>query len=131
VSPVAGEQEVTETILVDTSVWVSHFRFGEDRLKILLDEEKVACHPFVIGELACGSIKKREEILSLLFALPLVETTTQEEVLVFIERNKMMGKGLGLVDMNLLSSAVLSGSPLWTFDKSLARAAARLKVGKE
>ncbi len=122
---------MTEKILVDTSVWISHFRFGEDRLAIMLGEEIVACHPFVIGELACGTIKKRREILSLLSALPMVETTTEEEVLVFIEKNQLMGKGLGLVDINLLSSAVLSGSPLWTFDKSLARAAANLNAGIE
>ncbi len=122
---------MTEKVLVDTSVWVSHLRFGEDRLVMMLGEEKVACHPFVIGELACGTMKNRLEVLSLLGALPTVETTTQEEVLVFIEENKLMGQGLGFVDVHLLSSAIVSDSQLWTFDKSLARVARGLGVGKE
>jgi len=120
---------MTETVLVDTSVWVSHFRFGQDRLAMMLNEEQVACHPFVIGELACGTMKNRGEVLDLLDALPMVETATQEEILVFIESNQLMGKGLGLIDVHLLGSAVLSGIPLWTFDKSLSNTALRLGVG--
>jgi predicted nucleic acid-binding protein len=122
---------MTETVLVDTSVWVSHFRFGESRLEMMLHEENVATHPLVIGELACGTMKNRREILSLLSALPAVATTTQEEILAFIERNKLMGQGLGLIDVHLLSSAVLCGIPIWTLDKSLARVAKNLGVGLE
>ncbi len=119
---------MADTVLVDTSVWVSHFRFGDERLRALLEEGHVACHPFVIGELACGSLKKRAEILGLLHALPMAETASQEEVLVFIENNRLMGKGLGYVDVHLLSSAILTDVPLWTFDKSLAKAAKSLGV---
>lgn len=117
---------MTETVLVDTSVWVSHFRFGQDRLAMMLNKEQVACHPFVIGELACGTMKNRGGILELLDALPVVEIMTQEEIMIFIENNQLMGKGLGLIDVHLLGSAVLSGIPLWTFDKSLANTASRL-----
>ena len=120
---------MTETILVDTSVWVSHLRFGEERLEMMLGEENVVCHPFVIGELACGTMKNRREIMSLLGALPTVATATQDEILVFIEKNKLMGRGLGLIDVQLLSSAILNSIPLWTLDKSLARAAKNLGVG--
>lgn len=122
---------MTEPVLVDTSVWVSHLRFGEKRLEILLNEENVATHSFVIGELACGTMKNRREILSLLGDLPEVASTTQEEVLAFIERFKLMGQGLGFVDVHLLSSAVLSSTPLWTLDKQLAKAARKLGVGQK
>jgi predicted nucleic acid-binding protein len=129
--PDVGDLKVTEAVLVDTSVWVSHLRFGEERLAKLLNEEKVACHPFVIGELACGTIENREEILTLLNELPKVEGGTSDEVLIFIERNRLMGQGLGLVDVHLLCSAILSGISLWTLDKSLARAAESLDIGVE
>jgi predicted nucleic acid-binding protein len=122
---------MAETVLVDTSVWVSHLRFGEERLEAMLHEEQVATHPFVIGELACGTMKNRKEILTLLDSLPKAIATTQEEIMLFIERNKLMGQGLGLVDVHLLSSAILSSIPLWTLDKSLARVAGNLGVGLE
>ena len=111
-----------ETVLVDTSIWVSHFREGHPDLEILLAEGCVATHPFVIGELACGNLKNRAEILSLLRALPSTAVAEHEEVMVFIENHRLMGKGLGYVDVHLLASAILSGVPLWTEDKSLARA---------
>jgi predicted nucleic acid-binding protein len=122
---------MTEKVLVDTSVWVSHFRSGEDELAMMLKEENVVCHPFIIGELSCGNIMNRKEIISLLNALPQAETTTQQETLMFIEKNRLMGRGLGFIDVSLLSSAVLSGISLWTFDKSLAKAAVSLGVGRE
>ncbi len=121
---------MSEQVLVDTSVWVSHFRFSEDRLVMMLDEEDVACHPYIIGELACGTMKNRVEILDLLRSLPMVKTTTQEEILFFIDENKLMGQGLGYIDVHLLSSAVLSDIPIWTLDKYLAKAASRLGVGR-
>ncbi len=120
---------MNEQILVDTSVWVTHFRFGESQLARMLDEEKVVCHPFVIGELACGTMKNRIEILDLLDSLPKVEITTHEEVLAFIENNHLMGQGLGYIDVHLLSSALISDVPLWTLDKALAKAASGLGVG--
>lgn len=115
-------------VLVDTSVWVSHLRYGNERLKQLLLNERIVCHPFVIAELACGTMKNRGEILSLLQALPCAEVASQDEVLYFIESRYLMGQGLGLADIYLLSSAVLSGIKLWTIDKSLAKAASRLGI---
>ncbi len=73
-------------ILVDTSVWVSHLRDGNSRLEQLLNDGEIVCHPFIIGELACGNIKNRKEILSLLGALPMVEQVDDEEILLFIEK---------------------------------------------
>ncbi len=106
-------------ILVDTSVWVQHLREGNKNLKALLENGEVLCHPFIIGELACGNIRNRREILSLLSRLPTASEAEHEEVLRYIETNRLMGKGLGYVDMHLYVPAVLTGVLLWTFDKSL------------
>lgn len=106
-------------ILVDTSVWVDHFRTGTVGLDTLLHDGHVVCHPFIIGELACGTLKNRQEILSLLQDLPMASRADDDEVLQFIEDKKLMGKGLGYIDIHLLMSAMLSGIPLWTADKRL------------
>jgi len=116
-------------ILVDTSVWVDHFRSGNSALAKILNDGDVICHPFIIGELACGNIKKREEILSLLQALPVAKQVNHDEILEFIEAKKLMGKGLGYVDMHLLSSALLSGALLWSLDKKLNNLSVNLNVG--
>lgn len=114
-------------ILVDTSVWVSHFRKGEIGLTALLNEGHVACHSFIIGEIACGNLENRSEILSLFQALPMAVQAGHEEVMEFIETHHLMGKGLGYIDMHLLASAVLTDLSLWTFDRRLIEAAAKLK----
>lgn len=115
-------------ILVDTSVWVDHFRSGTTGLDSLLNEGQVACHPFIIGELACGHLKNRTEILTLLQALPMAIRATDEEVLPFIDNSLLMGKGLGYIDIHLLMSALLTGIPLWTNDRRLRDAARGLSL---
>jgi predicted nucleic acid-binding protein len=115
-------------ILVDTSVWVQHLRKGSDRLRSLLDEEQVVCHPFVIGELACGTLRNRQEILSLLDALPQAQVAEHEEVLHLLERRHLHGQGLGWIDAHLAASALLTGCSLWTLDKPLRRAAGFLGI---
>lgn len=115
-------------ILVDTSVWVEHFRAGDKRLSSLLDDEQVLAHPFVVGELACGALRNREEILKLLSALPRARDVGHGEVLRFVEVNRIYSRGIGWVDANLLASAVLTGCALWTLDKPLQRAAASLEI---
>ena len=116
-------------ILVDTSVWVDHLRKGDQELRSLLEKGSVLCHPFVIGELACGNLKNRGEILSLLEALPTSTVASHQEVLHLLSEHKLHGKGLGWIDMHLLASALLSKSRLWTTDKTLARAARALEAG--
>lgn len=107
-------------ILVDTSVWVDHLRRGNARLVGLLEETEVCSHPFVIGELACGYLGRRPEILSLLQSLPQLRSATDGEVLFFIEQQQLMGRGIGYVDAHLLAAAKLAGvSELWTLDKRL------------
>ena len=116
-------------ILVDTSVWIQHFRVGSERLKALLLDEQVLCHPFVVGELvACGTLQKRAEILAMLKALPEARLLDQEEVLSFLEARRLYGRGIGWVDAHLLASTLLTGCAIWTFDKPLRRAAAALNV---
>jgi hypothetical protein len=116
-------------ILTDTSVWIEHFRTGNNKLITLLNEGQVSCHPFIVGELACGNIKNRDEILSMLAALPGTPVADHEEIIHFISRHKLHGKGIGLIDAHLLASALLSSSKLWTLDKSLASVAKTLKIG--
>ena len=118
-------------ILVDTSVWVDHFRRGNARLAAVLEGAEVLCHPFVIGELACGDLGPRREILSRLAQLPQAPPASHEEVLAFIESRRLMGSGIGWVDAHLMSSAVLAGAPLWTLDKRLAEIARSLEIHAE
>jgi len=115
-------------VIVDTSVWVSHFREGNTELANLLNNGEVVCHPFVIGELACGNLKNRNPILSLLQSLPMGVNADHEEVLEFIERNQLMGKGLGYVDIHLIASAILTGISIWTHDKKLEQVANALHI---
>jgi len=115
-------------ILVDTSVWIEHLRVGSDRLKALLFDEQVLCHPLIVGELACGMLKKRDEILSMLRALPESHLLDHDEVLTFLEARRLYGRGIGWVDAHLLASTLLTGCTLWTLDKPLRRAAAHLNI---
>ncbi len=115
-------------VLVDTSVWVAHLRDGKIGLEVPLNEGLVVCHPFIIGELACGNLNKRAEILSLLQALPMALQAEHEEVLAFIEDHRLMARGLGYIDMHLLASALLTKVRLWTIDKRLLEASSTLKL---
>ena len=115
-------------ILVDTSVWVDHLRRGNDRLRELLEEGEVLTHRFVIGELACGNLKNRAEILELLASLPEAKIAEQHEVLHVIAGHRLPGRGVGWVDAHLLTAALLNSSRLWTLDKPLAKAARALKI---
>ena len=111
--------------------YFDHLRRRNDVLARLLEADEVACHPFIVGELACGSLKNRQEILSLLAALPSLSKVDDDEVLVFIDRHRLMGQGLGLIDVHLLASCRLTGVPLWTRDARLAGAAAALELNKD
>lgn len=113
-------------VLVDTSVWIAHLREGHEGLVDVLDAGEAVCRPFVIGELACGNLENRDTVLGLLEALPSAPVVEHQEVLAFVEARGLTGKGLGYVDVHLLASAILSGLPLWTLYRPLARVAARL-----
>ena len=115
-------------ILVDTSVWIDHFRGRMPKLDALLTGGQVLTHPFVIGELACGNLKNRAEVLSLLAHLPKAARATDDETLRFIQNHALMGRGLGYIDMHLLASALLSDSTLWSNDRRLHEAAQQLNL---
>jgi len=115
-------------VLVDTSVWILHLRQGSARLVSLLNNGDVVCHPFIIGELSCGNLKNRSEILSLLRSLAVAEQVEHKEALQFVESNNLIGKGLGYIDVHLLASAVLSGIPIWTLDRKLYTASSKMGV---
>ncbi len=113
-------------ILVDTSVWVGHLRVGEATLAALLDDGQVLVHPFVIGELALGTLRQRAPVLALLQDLPAAVVATDQEVMQFIERHSLAGQGIGYVDAHLLASVRLTaGSSIWTLDRRLAAVATR------
>ena len=116
-------------VLADTSVWISHFRKSNKLFFELLTEERVGIHPFVIGELACGHMPRRREVLAFLCTLPEAPLATPSEFLHYIERHSLAGCGIGFVDAHLLASAELMGAPIWTLDKPLLRVAQKLEIG--
>ena len=115
-------------ILVDTSVWIDHLRRGDAHLMATLLAGHVLIHPWVIGEIACGTLRERGQVLDLLRSLPLSPVALEDEVLFFIEQYALMGRGIGYVDIHLLASAQLAGARLWTRDKRLAVVANELGV---
>lgn len=115
-------------ILIDTSVWVDHFRRRNPRLIDLLEDDKALTHPFVIGELACGNLKNRTEILILLSEMPQATLAHHEEVLSLIDLRHLNGRGIGWIDAHLLASARLSHAQLWTADKKLRAVALEMGV---
>jgi predicted nucleic acid-binding protein len=108
-------------ILVDTSIWVDHLRSGNATLWALLNSGMVLTHPFVIGELSLGSnLRQRETVLTALSDLPLAVVATDAEVLGFIDRHALFGRGVGYVDAHLLAAARLTTeAELWTGDRRL------------
>ncbi|MDP3134760.1 MAG: type II toxin-antitoxin system VapC family toxin [Burkholderiaceae bacterium] len=116
-------------ILLDTSVWIDHLRQGNAQGASVLETGLVLSHPFVIGELACGQLKARAEILGLLAALPQALVAQEQEVLFFIERHSLMGRGIGYIDAHLLTATALTeGARLWTRDKRLDALARELEI---
>ena len=116
-------------ILVDTSVWIDFFRKGDDVLVSLLEDGEVATHPYIVGELACGHLPRRKQLMGDLSRLPSTVVAQQGEVLAFIEKHELMGEGVGYLDIHLLASVVLSADMLlWTKDKKLASLARRFSL---
>jgi predicted nucleic acid-binding protein len=117
-------------VLVDTSIWINHFNKSSAGLISLLNSAKVCIHPFIIGELACGNISNRTEILQLLKALPAVDQALDEEVFALVENKKLYGIGLGFIDVHLLASALINNVKIWTADKALNNAAVNLDINQ-
>jgi predicted nucleic acid-binding protein len=116
-------------ILVDTSVWVDHLRRADKTLAMLLDDDNVLTHPFVIGELALGNLRHRDRILADLRDLPQASVASNDEVMHFITRYRLFGRGIGYVDAHLLAAVRLSpGSALFTRDRRLSAVAEQLQL---
>ena len=114
---------------MDTSVWIDHFHHSDEDLKVLLLSNQVCIHPYILGELSCGNISNRKEVLSLLRTLRSIDLVLDEEVFILIEERKLFGQGLGFIDIHLLASAMIHQVPIWTRDKSLKRVAVELGIG--
>lgn len=118
------------SVLIDTSVWIDHFRRGNAGLVDLIVTDLALTHPMVVGELACGTPPApRAQTLADIELLQTANQASVREVIGFIEREKLYGLGCGLVDMTLLASTLITpGATLWTLDKRLAALADRLGV---
>ena len=113
-------------ILADTSVWIDHLRSANALLATRLELGEIWSHPFIVGELACGNLANRREILQRLEALPRAEVAEHPAVLAFLEAHRLQGRGIGWVDAHLLASARLTRLRLWTLDRPLRRLARQL-----
>jgi predicted nucleic acid-binding protein len=113
-------------ILVDSSVWIEHIRSSNSHLVGLLKTNSVAMHPWITGEIACGNLARRATMLALLKALPQIQPADEDEVLFFLDRHRLAGKGIGYIDVHLLAAAAIASIQVWTADKRLARVAAEL-----
>jgi predicted nucleic acid-binding protein len=115
-------------ILVDSSIWIEHLRRESATVSLLLSAGQILAHPFVIGEVAVGNLRNRRQILNSFRDLPAAVVASDEEVLEFIDRYLLAGRGLGYIDVHLLVAARLSGAGLWTADKRLEASAELLSL---
>lgn len=119
-------------VLVDSSVWIEHFRHDLEALKQLLSGDQVWTHPFVLAEVACGTPPQRHATLASMALQHASQQPTLQEVLDFIEREKLYGLGCGIVDLTLLAAALMTpGLRLWTLDRRLSALAQRFGVAFE
>jgi predicted nucleic acid-binding protein len=118
-------------MLVDTSVWIDHFRRSNPALVTALERGEVECHDFVLGEVACGTLPRRDDVLTLMQTLPRIAPVPRGEVMALVSERQLWGRGLGWVDVSLLASALVARAGLWTLDRRLRRMAANLEVAWE
>lgn len=117
------------SVLIDTSVWIEHFRNGNGALIDLIGRDLALIHPMVVAEIACGTPPARSQTLETIGLLRPCHQASLGEVMAFIEREKLYGLGCGLVDMALLASTLITpGARLWTLDRLLADLAGRFAV---
>jgi predicted nucleic acid-binding protein len=119
----AGRVDRGPMILADSSIWIDHFRSKNSRLVALVWQRLLFCHPAVVGEIACGNIADRDENLQLMQNLLQAPIAKDSDVLLFIGAHKLMGRGVGYIDMQLLASAAIVQGKLWTRDRRLKETA--------
>jgi len=116
-------------VLLDTSIWIRHFKESSDEVVRLLNDELVVSHEYVVAELACGSLKSREDTIGYLKALVTLPTVSINEAMILIETRALFSRGIGLVDVQLLASTLISpDTQLWTRDNRLHDVAAELGI---
>jgi predicted nucleic acid-binding protein len=116
-------------ILADTSIWIDHLRSGSKEMRKYLEQGQIVIHPFIIAELAFGSLRARTKTLALLDVLPRVRVAQLSEVRLTIEVRRLYSLGIGLIDAHLIASVLISPSALlWTKDKRLRKAAEGLGI---
>jgi predicted nucleic acid-binding protein len=115
-------------ILVDSSIWIEHLRRESAALSSLLTSRRLLIHPFVIGKIAVGQLRNRRQILETLRDLPSAAVASDQEVLEFMDRYLLSGRGLGYIDVHLLAATQLSRASLWTADKRLQASAELLSL---
>jgi len=118
-------------MLVDTSVWIDHFRRPQSALVAALERGDAECHDFVLGELACGVLPRRDEVLTLMRTLPRISPVAYDEAMALVAERRLWGHGLGWVDVNLLAATLVAGARLWTQDRRLQKVAHGLGVAWE
>lgn len=116
--------------LIDTSAWIRHLKGLDTPLSNMLEANEVLIHPFVVGELACGALKARKQVLELLEALPSVLTVDHKEVLTMLDAHKIYASGIGWVDAHLLASCLINRCQLLTYDKALSKISKKLGVSE-
>ena len=117
-------------ILTDTSIWVDHLRSGDTELGHLLYRGEIVSHPFVVAEIALGSLRTRGEVLGLLDGLASLPVARVGEVRALVEARRLFGRGIGFVDASLVAACLLApGTTLWTRDRRLGAVAADLGIG--
>lgn len=111
-------------ILADTSIWIDHFRQGDAELRRIIEDDRLLCHPSVIGELALGSLRDRDNVIAFLAAQRGAVVATHDEVMMMIDRHDIFSMGIDYTDAHLLASVLLDHkASLWTRDKRLRAAA--------
>ncbi|MDX0018795.1 PIN domain-containing protein [Sinorhizobium meliloti] len=111
-------------ILADTSIWIDHFRHIDAELRRIIEDDRLLCHPAVIGELALGSLRERSSVIAFLMAQREALVATHQEVMMMIDRHAIFSMGIGYTDAHLLASVLLDQRmALWTRDKRLQAAA--------
>lgn len=119
---------MNKQILADTSVWITHFKKELPEFIDILNAGKVILHPFIIGELACGGLQKKQDIFKLIESMPQTVCLEHEEIMSLIEAHEFSNQGIGYVDVHLIGSCLLSDNLLWTYDKALKKVAKKMKL---
>lgn len=122
------QDEEKQMILVDTSVWIDHFRKKNDNLDALLYRGIVQMHEFIIGELAIGNLKNRKPILDLLESVPKLKKLSHDEFMFFVDKYSLFGRGVGFVDIHLLAATKMANIKIWTLDKNLLKIAEEMNL---